>query len=145
MGSLSALAAAAPNLTHLDLSRTLVVDLRPLSACRKLRRLMLKWTTGVQDLNPLSGCALIEELDLRHTGVSDIGPLLGLPKLARLNLCSTKLADAAAARAALEKACPDLGYINTHNCPAAAEPTPEPAAEFALAQPPIAAFAGLSC
>lgn len=87
--------AAMPSLTSLSVTGCqMLVDVRPLSSCRRLAYLKLacRWLT---DLSPLSACVSLRRLDLSHPrrryvpgprAVLDVSPLAALPQLHTLNL-----------------------------------------------------------
>ena len=78
----------ASSLLHLNLSKTKVSDLDPLSLCTALRELDLS-ETEVSDLTPLALCTDLRDLDLYRTNVSDLTPLIGCKQMESIDLAVT--------------------------------------------------------
>lgn len=122
LGELPTSLSRLGNLKNLDLSRTGITDLSPLSHLRGLQSLLgtsfpylpllsglLKDSsplshlhrlqilqlsrTGVKDLSLLSGLRDLQRLYLLDTGVTDVSPLSGLRRLQRLDLMGTGVTD----------------------------------------------------
>jgi hypothetical protein len=111
-----AIVPSAGRLCGLDLSKTGVTDLVPLSKLTGLRVLQLE-ESDVVDLRPLAGLTQLLELDvsqtrvtditavagltnlrllwLYETGVTDVSPIVGLTKLEYLSLADTRVTDLA--------------------------------------------------
>ena len=93
-----ALAALPPEIAELaglrilDLDKTQVSDLTPLSGLTGLTELRLN-STPVSDLTPLSGLTGLTVLGLDFTPVSDLTPLSGLTGLTVLHLNDTSVSD----------------------------------------------------
>lgn len=83
-----------PDLTVLDLSKTSISDISPLSSLKKLRHLYLGGTKVI-DLSPLIGCPKLWTIDLRNTPLENehLSPLANLTDLGDLNLSGTLITD----------------------------------------------------
>lgn len=79
-------------LDSLDLSRTQVSDLSPISGLTELKMLFLEHTK-VSDLTPLSSLTALQELYLTGTPAIDISPLSSLAALQQLHLDDTQVSD----------------------------------------------------
>lgn len=84
------LAAVAPYLETLHVSRSLLADLKPLAALPRLRTVRVEACRKLQGtLEPLLGCKELREVDLRRAAVTgSLWPLAGLPMLKSLSLLS---------------------------------------------------------
>jgi Leucine-rich repeat (LRR) protein len=84
------LAAVAPFLETLHVSRSLLADLKPLAALPRLRTVRVEACRKLQGtLEPLLGCKELREVDLRRAAVTgSLWPLAGLPLLKSLSLLS---------------------------------------------------------
>ena len=103
-------------LNHLDLSGTLVKNLKPLENLKQLDYLKLEGT-GVKDITPIANLAELRYLNLCHNRISDISPVAKLTKLQYLNLAanSNKLNDITAVANLTQLKYLNLGYWNTSN------------------------------
>lgn len=70
--------AFMPELEIAILSGAPIVDLTPLSNCKKLEFLELAWCGLLKDVSPLAQCDGLKYLNLGHTKVKDLSPLSGL-------------------------------------------------------------------
>lgn len=70
--------AFMPDLEIAILSGAPIVDLTPLSNCKKLEFLELAWCGLLKDITPLAQCDSLKYLNLGHTAVKDLTPLAGL-------------------------------------------------------------------
>lgn len=78
--------------TILDLSRTLVSDLRPIAGMVGISSLLLSGTQ-VSDLGPIKGILGMKSLFLSGTPVSDLGPIKGMVGMTILYLSRTPVSD----------------------------------------------------
>ena len=76
-------------LTALDISKSAVSDLRPLSGVTLVQ--LYCSDTSVVDLAPLAGHPTLSDLSLQNTAVTDITPLLSCPRLCSVNLWGTSV------------------------------------------------------
>ena len=81
-----------PGLTALVLTRSDVVDLRPVALMPMLERLTVL-DTPLTDLAPLADAARLTQLDLTDTYVRDLSPLAGATSLETLRLARTRVRD----------------------------------------------------
>ncbi|WP_296763803.1 leucine-rich repeat domain-containing protein [Sediminimonas sp.] len=79
-------------LEWLDLARTQIADIAPLSGLGNLQTLFLAGTR-VADTTPLQGLDKLQTLNLPGTQVADITPLKGLENLQTLSLTGTRVTD----------------------------------------------------
>lgn len=71
--------ATMPDLEMVIFSGAPIVDLTPLSNCKKLEFLELAWCGLLKDISPLAECPNLKFLNLGHTSVKDLSYLDGLP------------------------------------------------------------------
>lgn len=71
--------AYMPNLEIVILSGSPIVDLTPLSNCKKLEFLELAWCGHIKDVSPLAGCESLKYLNIGHTSISNVETLKDLP------------------------------------------------------------------
>ena len=74
------------NLTHLELTGTLIFDISPLSDLTNLTMLNLE-INGISDLTPLEGLINLTSLDIGVNPIVDLAPLSSLTNLKTLTLC----------------------------------------------------------
>jgi len=65
----------------------------PFAKMTHLRKLDLRFSTGIKDLTPLKDLKNLEELTIWGTGVTDLTPVKDLPKLRRLDAKMTQISD----------------------------------------------------
>jgi len=90
-------------LKNLNLVRTKVSDLRPLSLLVNLEDLSLQGLREVQDLRPIANLVKITTLNLMETGVRSLKPLARMSRLERLDISYTEVS-----RIAVLAGCPRL-------------------------------------
>ena len=84
--------AKATNATDLDLSRTGITDLLPLTALNSLTRLYLD-NNKITDISPLATLSALTTLYLNDNQITDISPLATLSALTTLYLRSNQITD----------------------------------------------------
>jgi Leucine-rich repeat (LRR) protein len=81
----------------LNLSKTGVEDISPLSINRKIKSLDIS-DINVYSINALAHLDELVSVNLENTAVSDISPLSALEKLKYLNVCGTNITDTSVVR-----------------------------------------------
>jgi len=84
--------SALRDLTCLDISTTLVIDLNPIARCGKLTRLDCS-SSRVVGLGPLSVCSKLKTVNARACPIRYVDGLSFCPGLTRLDLSGTRVAD----------------------------------------------------
>lgn len=96
------------NLTELNLGGNQINDLRPLGGLINLSRLEL-WDNRITDISALASLINLTELVLRNNQISDVSVLGGLTKLNRLVLGNNKISDVSSLGALINLRILDLG------------------------------------
>ena len=96
----------------LYLSRTSIVDLKPLQTLTGLKRLHL-YDTPVSDLEPLKALTNLQELRLSRTRIRSLEPLAGLTSMQRLWIDGTRVSDLTPLKSLTALEMLDLGYTTT--------------------------------
>lgn len=77
--------ARLTDMEDLNIGRSNIVDLTPISALRNLRTLNLERTT-VQDLTPLAALTLLEELDVSNTSIKSLEGVEAMLNLRKISI-----------------------------------------------------------
>ncbi len=85
--------AAASQVTNLELSQTVVTDLRPLATLSALESLSLDYNEEISDLSPLASLHQLRVLSLAGNRVSDLSPLANLSELEYLYASHNQIRD----------------------------------------------------